>query len=130
MNTTCTNKNECRPAAPPTRQAACYVPNVDILETPEKYVLRMDVPGARADSLEVEYERGTLSIHARVEPRKHETGRMLLREYGIGDFHRSFQVGEGIDASGIQAACENGVLTLVLPKSATAKVRKIEVKGT
>src|SRR5262245_28195213 len=129
MNTTCTDKNACRPGSQQTRQAARYVPNVDILEMPEKYVLCADVPGARADSVEVEFERGLLTIHARVEPQKHETARMLLREYGIGDFHRTFQIGEGIDPSGIRAECEDGVLTLHLPKSAAAKVRKIEVKG-
>ena len=130
VNTTCTDKNECRPAAAEhTRVAARYVPNVDILETPEKYVLRADIPGASAESVDIQYERGTLTIHARVEPRKRDGARMLLREYGIGDFHRSFQIGEGIDSSGIQAECENGVLTLHLPKSAAAKVRRIAVKG-
>lgn len=131
MNSTCNEKATCRPAATEqTRSGARYVPNVDILETPEEYVLRADVPGARAESVNVNYERGTLTIHAPVAARKRESGQQLLREYGVGDFHRAFQIGEGIDASGIQAECENGVLTLHLPKSAAAKVRKIEVKGT
>jgi HSP20 family protein len=130
MRPTSTSQNECRPAAAEqTRAAARYVPNVDILETPDKYVLRADIPGARAESVDVQYERGTLTLHAQVEPRKRENARQLLREYGIGDFHRSFQIGEGIDASGIQAECDNGVLTLHLPKSAATKVRKITVKG-
>jgi HSP20 family protein len=130
MNATCTDKTTCQPApAEQTRAAARYVPNVDILETPEKYVLRADVPGARAESVSVNFERGTLTIHAPVEPRKRDGSRLLLREYGVGDFHRAFQIGEGIDASGIQAECSNGVLTLHLPKSAAAKVRKIEVKS-
>jgi HSP20 family protein len=129
-NATCNDKTTCRPAATEqTRSGARYVPNVDILETPEKYVMRADIPGARAESVAVDYERGTLTIHAPVEPRKHDGGRLLLREYGVGDFHRAFQIGEGIDPTGIQAEYNNGVLTLHLPKSAAAKVRKIEVKS-
>lgn len=124
-----TEKVQNRPAVEQTRAAARYVPNVDILETPDKYVLRADVPGARAESVDVRFERGTLTIHSPVELRKRENARLLHREYGIGDFHRSFQIGEGIDPAGIQAECENGVLTLHLPKSAAAKVRKINVKG-
>lgn len=131
MNTTCNDQSACQPAAAQqtTRAAARYVPNVDIVETTDKYTLRADIPGARPEAVDIHFERGTLTIHAQVEPRKRDGARMLLREYGIGDFHRTFQIGEGIDPSGIQAECENGVLTLHLPKSAAAKVRKIAVKG-
>ena len=53
----------------------------------------------------------------------------LLREYGVGDFYRAFQVSEVIDPSRIQAEYSGGVLTLHLPKSEAAKPRKIAVQA-
>lgn len=113
-----------------TRGGQCYAPNVDIIENGDKYMVLADVPGATAESIDISYERGQLTIHARVEPRQPaERTAYLLREYGVGDFYRSFQIGEGIDASRIQAEVANGVLTLHLPKSEAARMRKIEVKA-
>lgn len=112
-----------------TRGGRCYLPTVDILENGEKYLVIADVPGATADSIDVSYERGLLTIHARVAERKPaEHATCLLREYGVGDFYRSFQIGEGIDANRIQADVADGVLTLHLPKSEAARTRKITVR--
>ncbi len=110
------------------RPRRAYVAPVDIIEKPDELILLVDVPGAKADSINVDFERGTLSIHATVEPRQneHET-RYLVREYGVGDFDRSFQVGDGIDAENIGAEYKDGVLTVHLPKSTANKPRKISV---
>ncbi len=110
------------------RPRRAYVAPVDIVEKPDELVLLVDVPGAKADSISVDFELGTLSIHADVEPRQneHET-RYLLREYGVGDFDRSFQVGDGIDAENIVAEYKGGVLTVHLPKAAATNPRKIAV---
>lgn len=113
-----------------TRGGLTFAPHVDIREFDDRYMLQADVPGARAETIDINYERGVLTLHARVEQRQTtDATRWLLREYGVGDFHRTFQIGEGIDAAKIQAEVANGVLTLTLPKSDSAKVRKIGVKA-
>lgn len=113
-----------------TRSGQSFVPNVDIIEHDDKFLLVADVPGAKADGIDINYERGLLTVHARIEPRSvNGPARWLTREFGVGDFRRSFRIGEGIDASRIQAEVANGVLTLHLPKSEAAKVQKIEVKA-
>lgn len=111
-----------------TRSGQTYVPLVDIIERDEELLLLADVPGARADGVDINYERGTLTLHARVEPRQTDA-HFVLQEYGVGDFVRTFQIGEGIDADKIRAEMTDGVLTLHLPKSQAARTRKIKVQG-
>lgn len=111
-----------------TRSTRAYRPNVDIIEKNEELVLLADVPGARLEDIDVRYEKGTLELYARVEPRIPKEARVLLQEYGVGDYYRSFQVGESIDSSQISASYADGVLTLRLPKVEAAKPRKIAIQ--
>ncbi len=109
-----------------TRSGAFFRPNVDIAERQDELVLRADMAGATGDSIDIQFEDGTLTIHARVPERTY--GRSLLRqEYGVGDFYRTFRVSEQIDPGRIAAEYREGVLTLRLPKSEAAKPRKIQV---
>ena len=110
-----------------TRCGQCYRPNVDILEQGDELLVLADVPGARADSIDVNFEDGTLEIHALVEPRQNDEQDYLLREYGVGDYYRTFHVSEAIDAGKISANYADGVLTLHLPKAEAVKPRKIAV---
>lgn len=113
-----------------TRSGPTYVPAVDIIETPEELRLLIDVPGATQDGVEIEFERGVLSIYARVADRAPgDAGQYLLREYGVGDFARTFRVSEVVDSNNISATLEHGVLTVTLPKAAEARPRKISVRG-
>jgi HSP20 family molecular chaperone IbpA len=111
-----------------TRSGRQYRPNVDILESTEKLTVLVDVPGCSADDIDIQFENGELTIHGQVPPRHDEGATYLLQEYGVGDFHRTFQVSEVIDAERIGAECSKGVLTLHLPKVEAAKPRRIEVK--
>jgi len=111
------------------RSGRTYIPNVDIVEHNDKFLLLADMPGVRSDDLDINYERGQLTIHGKVTPRQDpEKTEYLLREYGVGDFYRSFQIGEGIDANKIEAELHDGVLTLHLPKSQELMPRKITLK--
>jgi HSP20 family protein len=113
-----------------TRGERVYRPYVDIVETSEELTLVADVPGAKSDAIDIDFEDGVLTIYGRVEPRYGENVNFLLREYGTGDFQRTFRVSEHINASGIHAEYADGVLTVHLPKVEAAKPRKIEVKTT
>lgn len=111
-----------------TRDGVVFEPRVDIIETDEGLVLRADVPGAAADTLDMRFEDRELTIHAAV-PARHESKKCLYREYDEGDFYRAFQIGENIDASAIHAEISNGVLTVYLPKTEAVKPRRIEVRA-
>ncbi len=102
---------------------------MDILERAEELVVLADVPGAAGDGIDVDFEEGTLTIHAKVEPRQPEETEYLVHEYGVGDYYRTFRVSEAIDAGKITAEYADGVLTLHLPKAESSKPRKIDVKA-
>ena len=111
-----------------TRSGRTYSPRFDIWETQEELVLYGDLPGVHAESLEIHFENDVLTIHGKVEPR-HNDVEFLFGEYGIGDYYRTFTIGESIDSSKISAEMRHGVLTVHLPKSEAVKPRRIVVKA-
>ena len=115
-------------AAERTWWGTCYRPNVDIVEQDDALLVHADIPGASGDSINIDFRDGTLTIHAKVLPRQKDDVQFLVREYGVGDYYRTFQVSEVIDASKISAEYADGVLTLHLPKGEAARPRKISVK--
>jgi len=109
-----------------TRESATYTPRFDIWETDEELILYGDLPGVMPEDLDVRFEKPVLTIHGKVSPR-HNDIKFLHGEYGIGDFHRTFTIGEAIDTERISAELKNGVVTVHLPKSEKVKPRRIEV---
>lgn len=104
-----------------------YSPRVDILETADELTLYADMPGVRPEDLDIRFENGELTIHAKVAARP-EKGEFLLREYGVGDFYRTFSISEEIDSDKITAELKQGVLVLHLPKREAVKPKRITVK--
>jgi len=107
-----------------TRQ---YRPNVDIIENDNELIVLADMPGVAGSDVGIDFENGTLTIHGKTKPRHADDRAFLHCEYGVGDFFRTFQVSEAINADGISAQMADGVLTLHLPKVESAKPRKIAV---
>ena len=104
-----------------------YSPRFDIWENDDEMILYGDLPGVVPEDLEIRFENPVLTIHGKVSPR-HNDIKFLHGEYGIGDFHRTFTIGEAIDTERISAELKNGVLTVHLPKNEKVKPRRIEVK--
>jgi HSP20 family protein len=112
-----------------TRAGEFYRPPVDILEHADELVVQADIPGARSEDIDVNFEDGALTIHAKVKERAPSARPPVVREYGVGDFRRTFRVSEHIDGTRISASYRDGVLTLRLPKAEAAKPRKIQVNA-
>jgi HSP20 family molecular chaperone IbpA len=127
-------KNNASPAGqaeavrPTVGRRVTYTPQVDILEQPEGLVLFVDLPGVKADSVQVDFERGELTVKARREPLRH-SGTCLVEEFEPGDFYRAFLISQDIAADQITAELKNGVLTVRCPRSPAAQPRRISVKG-
>jgi HSP20 family molecular chaperone IbpA len=112
-----------------TRPRKVYTPAVDILERKDEIVVTADMPGVDERSVDITLENNVLSIAGTVEQTPAAGRRPTLTEYGIGDYQRAFTLSEEVDRDRIQATVKNGVLRLVLPKAAAAKMRKIEVRA-
>jgi HSP20 family molecular chaperone IbpA len=110
-----------------TRSGSFYRPLVDIIERPKELVVVADMPGVKSGEIDIQFEDGSLTIRGPVVERRPEHGSSLLEEYGVGEFQRTFRVGESIDASRIAAEYSNGVLRLTLPKADAVLPRKIKV---
>lgn len=109
-----------------------YVPAIDVIETDQEYTIVFDAPGLISDQISLTYEAGVLNLHGPVAPRYPQSVKFLRQEYGVGDFDRSIPLGrlaEFIDGDRISARYEYGVLSVYLPKLASAQGRKIRVKA-
>jgi len=110
-----------------TRSGQVYRPDVDILEKHDELLIVADMPGVNPDDIDIKFEDGTLTIYGRVTDGRLDREKLLLQEYGIGDYYRTFRISEQIDASKISADMVDGMLTLRLLKAEHAKPRKIKV---
>ncbi len=112
-----------------TRATPLYTPTVDIIEHKEDIVLFADMPGVDEKSVDITLDKDQLTVYGKVEPDVPEKHRLVISEYGVGDYKRTFTVSNEIDRDRIEASVKNGVLKLVLPKAESAKTRKIPVTG-
>jgi HSP20 family protein len=110
------------------RDCPVFVPRFDIAENDDELTLWGDMPGVQSSDFDIQFENRQLTVHGKVASRQ-ASGQYLIREYGVGDFRRTFTIGESIDTSKIAAVLHDGVLTLRLPKTEEVKPRRIQVKG-
>jgi HSP20 family protein len=108
---------------------------VDLLETPEAFVLTASVPGVRPGDVAISILGDTITIAGRRQethnPHHDSDGsRWLIRERHFGNFDRDVRLPSPVDADVATADFEDGVLTITLPKTAEAKPRTIAVRST
>lgn len=102
---------------------------IDVHETDDAYTVIADVPGVPADQIHVNLHDDVLSIGYEIAaPELAEGERALLQERFSGKATRRFSLPQKVDADKVEAAYQDGVLTLTLPKAAEAKPRQISVK--
>ena len=102
---------------------------MDVIRRDGEVVLRMDLPGADQGSIEVSTDHGVLTVSAKRSEEYGEHERPVVRERLMGSYTRKIRLAETVDTERIEAAYDNGVLTIVLPVQEKAKPRKIEIKG-
>jgi HSP20 family protein len=105
-----------------------WVPAMDLVEAEDHFVLKADLPGLTEGDVAIELQDGTLTISGerRAEHESKERGWYRV-ERSFGRFSRSLSLPEGVDADGVNAAFDNGVLTVRIPKPAERKPRRIQI---
>jgi HSP20 family protein len=103
-------------------------PAADVLETEAEYKVQLDLPGIDPAAIQLRVEKDTLTVQVDRKQPQVAAGEAVHRsERAFGTFFRSFALPRGVDASRVEAAYEQGVLTVKLPKREEAKARTIAV---
>ena len=96
-----------------------FAPAVNIVENAEAYHLELMAPGRNKEDFAVAVEKDLLTIsYTAKDEVKQEGLKAIRKEFSLQSFKRSFNLDEKINADGIQAKYENGILKLFLPKKA------------
>ena len=105
-------------------------PRIDIVEEPDSFVLKADVPGLEKDDISIDVEGRTLVISGEKNEtkREHGKGKYYHLERSFGSFSRCFTLPSNIDEKKIEAHYKNGVLELTLRKTKESVSKMIEVK--
>jgi HSP20 family molecular chaperone IbpA len=111
-----------------TRPGPVYTPAVDIFEHESAITVLADMPGVKAQDLDIDLRENVLTLRGRVTPPDPAGQSFVLREYEPGSFFRQFTLGSAIEQSKIDAKLTDGVLRLELPKAEKAKPRQIAVR--
>lgn len=102
-------------------------PAVDIFESEQNLILVADMPGVDKERLDVNFERGILTLKGEINASGR--GEPLYREFSLGSsYYRQFELSDDFDTEKTSAEFKNGVLTLTLAKSETAKPKRIEIR--
>lgn len=106
-----------------------FTPSIDLMDSPEKLVVKAEVPGVDPNEIEISVQDNVLTLTGEKKSEKEEKGKTWYRRESMyGKFSRSIPLPAAILGDKIEAATDAGVLTITLPKSETAKPRKIAVK--
>ncbi len=110
------------------RLPAAILPSVDLSETDDSIRLCMDVPGLNASEINVEVSGNILRISGEHKEEKKEKGRTYHRlERRVGSFSRTLTLPSDVRGEKVLAECQDGVLTITLPKTETAKTQTVKV---
>jgi HSP20 family protein len=105
-----------------------WIPAMDVAETDDHYVLRADLPGLSEGDVNVELEDNVLTISGKRSTEHEERKNGYHRvERSYGSFSRSVALPEGVDADGIQANFDKGVLEVNVAKPEQIKPRKVAI---
>jgi HSP20 family protein len=110
---------------------ADWAPTVDISETGNEYLIKVELPEVRKEDVKISVDQGVLTIQGerKLEREESDDKKKYHRvERAYGTFARSFTLPDNIDTSAIEAKQQDGVLHVRLGKAEEAKPKQIEVK--
>ena len=105
------------------------MPAADVYETPDEFVVELEVPGFAEKELALEVTDHTLTVkgEAKAEEDKKDKA-FILHERLAHTFERRFQLPEDADTAKLEAKFDHGVLEIHAPKAPEAKPRKVKIE--
>jgi|SRR5689334_22338608 HSP20 family protein len=111
----------------PARPAAMMM---DAYRDGDNFYVHFDLPGIKADSIDLTVEKNVLTVRAERVPAAPDSAEMIVSERSYGTFSRQVFLGESLDADKIAADYTAGVLTLTIPVREAAKPRSIQITSS
>jgi HSP20 family protein len=121
-----TTKMQMKESKQEKNDLECVVPRCDIRESTDQYILLIEMPGVKKDSLKVKINNDTLLIDGTMKLA--EMGKLVRAEIPSRNYRRIFSLSETVDRERIDAKWEDGILVLQIGKKEAAKPRNIEIK--
>ena len=109
-------------------ETRAWVPPVDIQENGDSYLFHAELPGMSKEDIHITLENSVLRLSGErkfEKDAKKENYHRVERTYGT--FTRTFTLPTQVDPEKVQAAFENGILTITVPKAEQAKPRRISI---
>lgn len=111
-------------------QPAAFAPPVELSETAEEFVVRLDLPGVAQKDVKVQLMGDSLTIRGERRAEHTEQNVNVIRSERIyGTFERSFTLATPVHGDRVRATYKDGVLEVHIPKAEEAKVREIQVQA-
>lgn len=104
--------------------------NIDMYQTKDNVIIKSTIAGVRPDDIDITVANDMVTIKgSRTREEKITQDDYFYQECYWGGFSRSVIVPVDIDSEQIEADLKDGILTIVIPKAAKAKTKKVKVKG-
>lgn len=101
---------------------------LEVIETDNSVTLMADVPGGDGDGVDVSVDRGILTLNGKLDLGEHASPR--YRNCVFGDFFRLFRLSRDVDRNQVQAAVEDGILRVTIPKWSGSKGQILGFKNS
>ncbi|MBP0611886.1 Hsp20 family protein [Chryseobacterium sp. cx-311] len=109
------------------------LPSVNVLEQKDSFEIQVAAPGIKKENFKIDLERNVLTVGSETREeteQKDSDGSFTRREFNYSSFSRSFTLPDSVDADRIEAAYENGILKITVPKKdiTVENIKSIEIK--
>jgi HSP20 family protein len=105
---------------------------VDMYETDDKVVVKMEMPGIKSDEVDISITGRTLTVSAQTKEEKKEEDKKrkyYMRQLKQRQYARNIQLPAAVDTGKTEAEMDKGVLRITLPKAEEAKPKTVKVRA-
>jgi len=106
-----------------------WMPALDVAEKEDSFLVKVELPGMKSEDIDISVQGNVLSVSGEKKETAEEKDKNYYHvERRFGSFRRDVSLPAGVDASKIEAAFHEGVLTITLPKSEEEKPKRIKIR--